>query len=215
MCSYISAPWTLKNVCYSPQTCEHELLCSSCCAILSKHCEPPQIQHTLVMMQPVAGIYSVTMVTPCPPWKAAFELLPTNWQECNNREMCPLLISRLQHVPVRTVQHLTSQRTGHGDEVPTGGGGRLGVHGSMTVQLEIYGWWWIGAQMNLDIPSFWKNMNYTVCLCSGGRQKRRRDAHSVFAVANVPAHTLPFCLFVFGGVFFLFFFFLSFSQCLK
>lgn len=214
MCSCISAPWTLKNVFDSPQTCEQELLFfSSCCAILSKHCEPPQLQHTLVMMQPVAGIYSVTMVTPCPPWKAAFELLPTNWQECNNREMCPLLISRLRHVPVRTVQHLTSQRTGHGDAVPTGGGGRLGVHDRPA--------WNIWLMMNWSADEFGhtfilkKYELYSLSLLrrETEKKKRRSQCVCVFAVANVPAHTLAFCLFVFCGVFS--FFFLSFSQCLK
>lgn len=48
----------------------------------------PQLQHTLVLMRPNAVIYSVTMVTPCLPWKAGLELLPMNWHTKVTTEKC-------------------------------------------------------------------------------------------------------------------------------
>lgn len=150
------------------------MIFSAHCAAISctnYHGQP----HILALMQPLAVIYSVTMVTPCPPRKAGFELLPVNWHRKVTTEKCvPCWIS---HLPLSRTRHPRGQdmatRTQCFDEHPMK---------SLSTSTKKYGWWLIGAQMYLDIPSPWKIwiIQYSPLRIHGGEE-------------NAP-YTLKLCL---------------------
>lgn len=177
----------------------------------------------------MAVIYSVTMVTPCPPWKAGFELLPASWHRkvTTMWEMCLLLISLLRHVPLRFVrcpplaitedrtwQHHRSVFNEHPIKSPRWwavGSALVQYHPALTIWVMIN---WSTDEFGRTFTL--KNMNYTIGLRSGFPREKTRYTHLKCGCCH-GQHTSPhsaFCLFVWFFCFLLGVFFF-FSQRLK